>query len=40
MYNPELFQGMPVALQLVGRALAEEKLLAVAEVVRDVVESG
>lgn len=33
MYDPELFHGMPVALQLVGRNLAEEKLLAVASLV-------
>lgn len=30
MYDPELFHGMPVALQLVGRNLAEEELLDVA----------
>lgn len=33
MYDPDLFDGAPVSLQLVGRALAEEKLLAVANAV-------
>ena len=33
MYDAELFDGTPVSLQLVGRALAEETLLATAEVV-------
>jgi amidase len=39
MYDPELFHGMPVALQLVGRNLAEESLLAIAEVVDLVVKT-
>jgi amidase len=30
MYDPELFDGMPVALQLIGRNLEEEKLLVIA----------
>jgi amidase len=33
IYNPKLFEGTPASLQLVGRALAEEKLLAIADAV-------
>lgn len=37
MYDPELFDGMPVCLQLVGRPLAEEQLLAAAEAVDEAI---
>ena len=37
MYDPELWNETPVSLQLIGRRLAEEKLLAVASVVDSVV---
>ena len=30
-YDPEIYHGAPVAIQLVGRRLQEEKVLAIAE---------
>ncbi|KIX01047.1 uncharacterized protein Z518_10113 [Rhinocladiella mackenziei CBS 650.93] len=39
IYDPELFDGAPVCLQLIGRPLAEEKLIAVTRVVDEVVNS-
>jgi amidase len=33
MYDPGLFEGMPVCLQLVGRSMFEERLLGVGLVV-------
>ena len=37
MYDPELFVGMPESLQLVGQTLQEEKLLAVAAAIDQVI---
>ena len=37
MYDPEIFDRMPVCVQLVGRAYTEEALLHVAEVVDDAI---
>lgn len=38
-YDPELFDGMPVCVQVVGRTLLEEKTLAVASVVESSITS-
>ena len=35
--DPELFHGMPVGVQIVGRRLQEERVLALSEVVVDVL---
>lgn len=40
MYDPELFHGMPVALQLVGLPYAEEHLLGVADIVDKIMHDG
>lgn len=37
MYNPTLFEGAPVSLQLVGRTFQEEKLFAVAMAVDEAI---
>jgi len=37
--DPEVFHGMPIGLQIMGRRLEEEKVLAVAEEVRRCVEN-
>ncbi|KAH9939021.1 general amidase [Epithele typhae] len=39
LYDPELFAGLPVGLQLVGRTLEEEGVLAMARVVVDALEA-
>ncbi len=40
IYQPELFDGAPISLQLVGRYLEEEKLFAVANAIdRDALRS-
>ncbi|KAF2398728.1 putative general amidase GmdA [Trichodelitschia bisporula] len=36
-YDPEIFDGAPIALQLVGQRLQEEKMLAIADVVVEVL---
>ena len=38
VYDPEVFDGAFVGLQLVGRRLHEEKLLALAEMLGDAIE--
>ena len=37
LYDPELMQGLPVGLQVVGRRLEEEKVLSAAKVIEGVV---
>lgn len=38
IYDPELFHGAPISVQLIGRYLEEEKLFAIAETVdRDAI---
>lgn len=39
LYDPDLFDGAPVALQLVGRSMFEEQLLAVAMAVDQAVKA-
>lgn len=37
-YNPEVYKGMSVCLQLVGRKLEEEKVIAIVKLIRDLLE--
>jgi len=37
-YDPEVYKGLPVSLQIVGRRLEEEKVLAIAEVIAKILE--
>lgn len=37
--DPELFDGIPAAIQLFGRRLGEERVLSVAQIVVDAVEA-
>lgn len=39
MYDPHLFEGAPVSLQLIGRSMHEEQLLAVATAVDQAVKA-
>lgn len=39
-YDPELVQGTPVGLQLVGRRFQEEKMIAIAEMVETALAAG
>jgi amidase len=39
MYSPEVFEGMPVCFQLVGRSIFEEKLLDVARAVVQAIQA-
>jgi amidase len=39
IYDPELFEGAPVSLQLVGKSMFEEQLLAVAMAVDHVIKA-
>jgi amidase len=39
VYDPELFAGAPVSLQLIGRSMHEEQLLAVATAVDEAVKA-
>lgn len=39
LYEPELMHGLPVSLQVVGQRLEEEKVLAAAEVIEDVLKA-
>jgi amidase len=39
-YDPEIYDGAHVAVQLVGRRLQEEKMLAIAKYVSDAVREG
>lgn len=36
-YNPEVYKGLPVCLQLVGRKLEEEKVIAMVRLIRDLL---
>ena len=38
-YNPDLYHGAPVSLQLVGKRLQEEKVLEMVEVVSEALKS-
>jgi len=37
-YNPKLYKGRPVSVQIVGRKMEEEKVLNVCEVVEDALQ--
>ncbi len=37
LYSPELFEGAPVSLQLIGRSMLEEQLLATSIAVDNVI---
>lgn len=39
LYTPELFDGAPVTLQLIGRSMMEEQLLAVSHAVDKVIKA-
>lgn len=39
IYDPESMHGLPVGLQIIGRRLEEEKVLAAAKVIEDVLET-
>jgi amidase len=39
-YDPDFYHGAPVALQLIGKRLEEEKVLEMTEVIADLLKGG